>query len=1222
MGLVIVRIAWLAEGTYAPIQASVEDASMEEDAPDTYSIDDEPRIPYGPQISRADKNRVRRSLRPQVAVEDPSVPEGRRFVRKESIKSRYMLMHRRFGHCSPKTISLLHTVTDIPEVKIPRKIPVCGTCARNKKKKRRSKKLAEHEQRPLALVSMDLAGPFPVSYRGNRYFLEIVDNWTRRTWSIPVGSKDQIYEELDNWVVVAERECEHKLKCTRTDNAAEFLKHLLGWKRRDGIKVQVTEPYTSHQNGPAERSIQTTEENTRSALDDAQLPVEFWCEAVVAQCYVRNRQRRGPVVVEEETMPNGSVRKVERQLSPEEAWSGKRPTGANIRPWGCKAYMTVSRESQPAGARTDKFIPIGRDGIFMGYSEDTEKHYRFYAPDLHRTVIATNVTFDETTPGGSIENFRLWMEQSNGEFVEAPGTPNTLPIRNPVGRPPNVRSDIVTNALKPPKVAFMSPAFRKDHGETGIDPEPSPNTTKIGSTSVEVVDKSDSDTAPKPDSTDVFESQLHSNTESTTDTPKGSTSLADNTPEEGAQGKSADNSNVTEPVVRTPPNNNDGDTSMSDVPVLNTGAKHPDPHAWKLPSDEPISHVNPGRYTLRQRTKRSYAEAEPDYEDDEHMAKKQRAMIAMLDWFDEDMDEDLEEVALVAAVTKGLDLGIKIPQTYKEAISGPQGKFWKQAIQYELEQFLINETWLEEVPPAGANLISTKWVFTLKFNADGTLERYKARLVARGFSQAYGIDYTETFAPTVRMATLRAFFAIVACEDLHCHHYDIKNAFTESELQNKLYLQVPEGVEKVKRGHALRLLKSLYGLKQAARDWNQLMRKELLGWGFIQGHGDPCLYTHPDRGITLLVYVDDIAAGAKDIGELDWFWNKLRARFTATNLREIKKILGVRVTRDRKQGTLELDQELYLDYVLTKYGFENASSKPIATPIDGYEHLRPANKKDKRIDASWYREVVGSLMYAMIYTRPDIAFVLGRLAQFMQDPAEHHASALKRLMRYLRSTIDLRIRFGSSTTPTLQAFSDADYAADKTDRKSITAFIGLIGGGPIFWGSKKQSSVSTATTEAEYIAMCTTAKQGQWIAQVLRDMGYPEYIAPNGTTVAMKGDNQGAIALAKNPQLTDRSKHIEVQYHYVRELQERGKIDIQYVPTDKMVADSLTKPVSRIVLDRFINQAGMVRLSRGSSMRVGVRCEWEFEVREFESSGSYGAIACLSGSIELVMLQP
>ena len=283
----------------------------------------------------------------------------------------------------------------------------------------------------------------------------------------------------------------------------------------------------------------------------------------------------------------------------------------------------------------------------------------------------------------------------------------------------------------------------------------------------------------------------------------------------------------------------------------------------------------------------------------------------------------------------------------------------------------------------------------------------------------------------------------------------------------------------------------------------------------------------------------------------------------------------MRVIRDRKARTLELDQEQYLQKVLHKFGFPKEKARPITTPIDSYTNLRPANSTDKRIDATWYREVVGSLMYAITHTHPDIAFALGRLSQYMQDPAEHHEREIKRLMRYLRCTIKFRIRFSSSDR--LEVYSDADYASDRTDRKSISAQVGLIGSGPVFWGSRKQTSVSTATTEAEYIAMSSTAKQGQWLAQLLRDMGFPEYVAMNGTTVQTFGDNQGAFALAHNSQLTERSKHIDVSYHHIRDLQEYEKVEIKYVPTEKMAADGFTKPLIGDKFDRFRKQIGMVK---------------------------------------------
>ncbi|KAI0991415.1 hypothetical protein K3495_g16772, partial [Podosphaera aphanis] len=198
----------------------------------------------------------------------------------------------------------------------------------------------------------------------------------------------------------------------------------------------------------------------------------------------------------------------------------------------------------------------------------------------------------------------------------------------------------------------------------------------------------------------------------------------------------------------------------------------------------------------------------------------------------------------------------------------------------------------------------------------------------------------------------------------------------------------------------------VYGLKQAARDWNKLIKKELKSKGFIQSLADPCLFTHPDKSLKLLVYVDDIVASARKSKEIDWFSQILHNRFKTKPLGEIKKILGARITRDRQNRTLYLDQEEYITSILDKFGITHSKHRAKRIPASDYEHLRPANPEDKRINITEYQQAIGSIMYAVIFTRPDIAFVLGRLSQFMSDPAEHHGQALKNLFRYLKSTAD------------------------------------------------------------------------------------------------------------------------------------------------------------------------------------------------------------------------
>lgn len=251
--------------------------------------------------------------------------------------------------------------------------------------------------------------------------------------------------------------------------------------------------------------------------------------------------------------------------------------------------------------------------------------------------------------------------------------------------------------------------------------------------------------------------------------------------------------------------------------------------------------------------------------------------------------------------------GIKIPRTYKEAMSSPHSKEWDEAVRVEIEQLILNGTWEECILPKGANLVSTKWVFTIKETPKGNIDRFKARLVARGFSQSYGIDYSETFAPTVKMDTLRIFLAMVAKRNLECSQFDIKNAFTESRLKEDIFLAPPEGVV-VSNGKVLKALRSLYGLKQAGRDWNLLLKDYLTTTcKFIQSLADPCLFIYKERKLYLLVYVDDIAAAAEDAEQIKWFDQMLSRRFNTKNLGEIAKILGVRITRDRKHKTIYLD---------------------------------------------------------------------------------------------------------------------------------------------------------------------------------------------------------------------------------------------------------------------------------------------------------------------------
>jgi hypothetical protein len=480
-------------------------------------------------------------------------------------------------------------------------------------------------------------------------------------------------------------------------------------------------------------------------------------------------------------------------------------------------------------------------------------------------------------------------------------------------------------------------------------------------------------------------------------------------------------------------------------------------------------------------------------------------------------------------------------------------------------------------------LVTSKWVFNTKFNTDRSLEKLKARLVARGFSQKFGIDYEHTFAPTLRHDTLRVFIAICAILDLECHGLDVNNAFTESFLKEVIFMTPPPGVD-LPKGQCLKINRSLYGLKQAARDWNEKCVLELQKMGFVQSDADPCLLTHPERGIILLVYVDDILLGSRELSSIKWFKDEFAKVFKIKDLGEVQKILGVHVTRDRANRTITLDQGHYVRDILTTYQIEQDKARKMDVPINGYDSLRPAEPSDTRADQKGYQTLIGKLLYLSILTRPDISFALGRLSQYLSDPAEFHMSALKRVLKYLRSTIDYGITFGGKNPEGLIGYSDSDFASDRTDRLSVLGNVFMLGNGPISWISKKQKSVATSTMDAEYMAMCAASKQSQWLALVLREMGAADLVGQHdfkptvkektkfmiGSPVLIRGDNQAALGLVRDAQISERSKHIDVAYHYQRDLMKKDRLKVEFVRTADMVADGMTKPLAKVSFTRFL----------------------------------------------------
>jgi hypothetical protein len=516
------------------------------------------------------------------------------------------------------------------------------------------------------------------------------------------------------------------------------------------------------------------------------------------------------------------------------------------------------------------------------------------------------------------------------------------------------------------------------------------------------------------------------------------------------------------------------------------------------------------------------------------------------------------------------------PKTYKRALRDKRyGREWKEAIEAELLALLARGTWDYVDIPEGTNLVDNKWVFKVKYTPDGRIDRFKARLVARGYSQMKGQDFDETFAPTMRKESFRIILAIAAYFGWQLDHMDVDNAFLESTILEEIFMSIPEGI-KGQDGKCCRIRKGLYGLKQSARNWYLVLVSQFKKLGFRQTK-DPGLFVNPKTRVVIGFHVDDLLIGGADREAVKATKNALSERFKMKDLGELTHFLGMRIRRS-KTGAITLDQSQYTRAILTRFDMLDAMA--ISSPSDNYNHMQRAVASDERCDQGLYQEAVGSLQYLAGLTRPDIQFEVNKYAQFLVDPSVSNWNGVRRVFRYLVGTIDYGITFqgpnqGARKDQDLDlgrliGYSDSDFAASIEDRRCQFGYAFILNGGAVSWASIKQTSNVSSTTEAEYIAACEGGKEAVFLYEILYAL-WPEDHLP----ITLRGDNEGSIALAKNPEFHKRSKHIDNRYHYIRQLLADNLISIQHVPTKEMVADILTKPLKPAVFGPLLKKMGV-----------------------------------------------
>ncbi|CAI7863045.1 unnamed protein product [Closterium sp. NIES-53] len=512
-------------------------------------------------------------------------------------------------------------------------------------------------------------------------------------------------------------------------------------------------------------------------------------------------------------------------------------------------------------------------------------------------------------------------------------------------------------------------------------------------------------------------------------------------------------------------------------------------------------------------------------------------------------------------------LDIPTPRSYVEAIEGPYSSQWQSAMDAEMASWKSTGTYVDEVPPPGANMVSGMWIFRVK-RPPGSPPVFKARYVARGFSQRQGVDYFQTFSPTSKMTTLWVLLHVSAQRDYELHSLDFSTAFLQGSLHEEIWLcRPPSFTGSFPAGTQWSLRRPVYSLRQAPCEWHDTLRTTLAALGFAPSTADPSLFLRTDTSLPpfyILVYVDDLVFATADTAGLAYVKSELQKRHTCTDLGELRSYLGLQITRDRAQRTITLTQSHMVQQVLQRFDFTYSS--PQATPLST-RHSLSALPSDESVESSGpYPELVGCLMYLMTCTRPDLAYPLSILARYVA-PGRHrpeHMAAAKRVLCYLCSTTGLGLVLGGRRPVVLTGHADASWADDQAMQRSSQGYTFSLGSGSVSWRSTRSSSVLGSSCEAEIYAGAMAAQELRWLTYLLTGLGEQPRSPP-----VLYVDNKAMLALCREHRLEHRTKHIALRYFLAHELQQRGQLRLAYVASQANTADIFTKALPPSDHQRF-----------------------------------------------------
>ena len=771
---------------------------------------------------------------------------------------------------------------------------------------------------------------------------------------------------------------------------------------------------------------------------------------------------------------------------------------SNIRRFGCKAFLHIQTPVKSA-----KFAPRAQVCWFLGFQKNSSTNYVLWLPVFHpetqqwtyRITWSPHVAFDEATTYGSLWHLP-WTQQSTPQVQGESVILNNIQLNSLDAQEEEESPKSPQSPLDAPSEHHQTEPTPTDQGEYNPD-QGEPNT-----------DQEESQ-IPIPDQNDLGEQNDQALIqESRNEIP------------DHIQQSANQEVQLPQPEAETPQDNEN--EAMTDIDMFQSG------HSI-LAGRKRIRPVSPPPNPEVRQSRYGRNFTQHDYK----RLNKGAAAIS-------NPPPD--------------------PKDLYEALRRPDAIEWKAAMRKELKSLESTGTieWIKASQlPRGRKPLTGKWVYKIKYLPDGSIEKYKARWTARGFSQRFGADYTKTYAPTPRAASGRVLLGLCLHLNWKRKQIDVETAFLHPNIDKKVCIRAPDGISYLMTGKDsmyVKVNKGLYGLKQSANLWHHDASETMIALGLKRTQSDACLFI--GKGVIVLIHVDDLQIFSPDEKRIDWFIDCMRKKYPIKVI-DTDVFLGLHI-QSQGDDKVKISQK---HYALDKLrGHQLDQCKPVKYPLDHvYEKLEEPCSCTKE-DYDLFNKMIGELQHLSNHTRPDITFAVNHLAKFLQNPGPQHVTAARHVWKYIKGTIETGLVFQKKRNLKLEVYSDSDFAGDPSSSKSTTGSLIKLAGAPVIWKSQLQREVTLSSTEAEYVALSETVREVCWLRNLLAELRPFTNEEPGKVKIFV--DNLAAISLTEDHANSKRSRHISLRNHYCREKYEQGIIEVEYINTTEQLADALTKPKS------------------------------------------------------------